>query len=238
MKEVKILHLLPRLLSLYGEYGNVAVLKNALEEKGFSVTVTECEDGSADYSAYDFIYIGSGTEDNLMVALERLAPHAGEVKASIESGKVWLATGNAMTFFGRTVRRGDREAPGIGAFGYETTIDDSRRFLGDVLTAGEVPTLGFINTSCVYTGVEHPLLTLRLGKDLGNDKRSAAEGVREKNFIGTQLIGPFLVKNPHYLREVYALLTGEPLELNNEDYIVKAYQAACKELSARAEVTK
>ena len=27
MKEIKILHLFPRLLSLYGEYGNVAVLE-------------------------------------------------------------------------------------------------------------------------------------------------------------------------------------------------------------------
>ena len=32
MKEIKILHLFPKLLSLYGEYGNMAVLRSTLEE--------------------------------------------------------------------------------------------------------------------------------------------------------------------------------------------------------------
>lgn len=236
MNEMKILHLFPRLLSLYGEYGNVAVLKNVLEENGYTVSVTECEDGKVDFSAYDLVYTGSGTEDNLMVALERLAADA--VRASIADGKVWLATGNAMTLFGKTVRRGDVEVPGAGAFDYETIIDDSKRFLGDVLTSEEVPSLGFINTSCIYQGIQKPLLSLRLGKNLGNDKVSSADGIREDNFLGTQLIGPLLVKNPHFLQEVYAMLTGKTLELSAEDYIVKAYQVALKELTARAEATK
>ena len=90
MKEIKILHLFPRLLSLYGEYGNVVMVKATLESKGCAVTVTECEDGSADFAAYDFIYVGSGTEDNLMVALQRLLPHAESVKESVAKGKVWL----------------------------------------------------------------------------------------------------------------------------------------------------
>ena len=238
MKEVKILHLFPKLLSLYGEYGNVAILKAALEEKGYTATITQCEDGKAEYAAYDFIYVGSGTEDNLMVALERITPYADAVKASIAAGKVWLATGNAMTLFGEKVKRGETEVPGIGAFGYETTIDDTKRHLGDVLTAEETPSLGFINTSCVYRGIEKPLLTLRLGKNLGNDKTSSAEGIREGSFLGTQLIGPFLVKNPHFLQEVYQLLTGEELSLEPEAYICKAYQVALRELSARAEITK
>ena len=233
MNEMKILHLFPKLLSLYGEYGNVAVLKNALEETGYTVSVTECEDGKADFSAYDLVYVGSGTEDNLVVALDRL--DAAAAKASIEGGKIWLATGNAMTLFGKTVRRGNVEAAGVGAFGYDTLIDDSKRFLGDVLTAEEVPSLGFINTSCVYKGIENPLLTLNLGKNLGNDKASVADGIREGNFIGTQLIGPFLVKNPHQLQTVYAMLTGKTLEISADDYIAKAYQVALKELSARVE---
>ena len=36
MKEIKILHLLPKLLSLYGEYGNVAVFANELRKAGFT----------------------------------------------------------------------------------------------------------------------------------------------------------------------------------------------------------
>ena len=222
MKEIKILHLFPRLLSLYGEYGNIAVLKAALE----GCAVTECEDGNADFENYDFIYIGSGTEDNLMVALERLLPHAEKIAASIKS-KVWLATGNAMALFGKALA----EKPALGIFGYETHIDD-KRYLGDVLTEGSPETLGFINTSCRYEGMENPLLQLVLNKELGNDKKSPAEGIREGNFFGTQLIGPFLAKNPHYLAQMVTLLTGEPY--TPEGYGCKAYAVAAEQLRKRA----
>ena len=45
MKEIKILHLFPKLLSLYGEYGNVAVLRRTLEDMGNTVTVDTYENG-------------------------------------------------------------------------------------------------------------------------------------------------------------------------------------------------
>ncbi len=45
MNEIKILHLFPKLLSLYGEYGNVAVLRRTLEQNGYDVQVDHYEDG-------------------------------------------------------------------------------------------------------------------------------------------------------------------------------------------------
>lgn len=236
MKELKILHVFPQLLSLYGEYGNVAVLKATLEEKGFSVSVAQCEDGNADFDAYDFVYVGAGTEDNLMVALQRLLPQAEAVKASIAAGKVWLATGNAMALFGKTLKRTEA-LPALGVFGYDTVIDDTKRYLGDVIT-GEAPTtLGFINTSCRYAGIDTPLMELLLNKELGNDKASPAEGIRQQNFFGTQLIGPFLVKNPHYMEMVCSLLTGEDVKLAPDSWLAKAYAVSRKELRSRAGLT-
>ena len=225
MKEIKILHLFPKLLSLYGEYGNVAVLKAALGQ----CSVTECESGDADYENYDFIYIGSGTEDNLLVALERLLPHAQKIAQSI-GNKVWLATGNAMALFGKTLAG----KTALGIFDYETAIDD-KRYLGDVLAQDQ--TLGFINTSCRYEGIENPMLQLVLNKNLGNDKVSAAEGIQEGNFYGTQLIGPFLAKNPHYLAKMVTLLTGESYTPDPEDYGCKAYAVAVAQLRKRAGLT-
>lgn len=233
MNEIKILHLFPKLLSLYGEYGNVALLKATLEEVGCSVTTTECEDGNADFSAYDFIYVGSGTEDNLMVALQRLLPHKQAITASIQS-KPWLATGNAMTLFGKCVKRGATETACLGVFSFETAMDDSKRYLGDVLTDGTPATLGFINNCCVFTGIESPLQQLILNKQLGNDKASAAEGIREGLFFGTQFIGPFLVKNPHYLAQMVELLTGKAYTPDRSDYGCKAYAVALGELRKRA----
>lgn len=236
MKELKILHLFPRLLSLYGEYGNVAVLKATLEENNCTVTVTQWEDGPVDMSEYDFFYVGAGTEDNLLIALQRLLPYAEAVKESVAAGKVWLVTGNAMALFGKTLKRSE-ERSALGVFDYDTVVDDSKRYLGDVIAADEPTTLGFINTSCRYTGIDTPLLELLLNKDLGNDKNSPAEGIRANNFFGTQLIGPFLVKNPHYMEQVCTLLTGQEVKIAADSYLAKAYAVSRKELRSRAGLT-
>lgn len=227
----KILHLFPKLLSLYGEYGNVKILEMLLKEQAYEVEVTGWEEGEVDFSQYDFCYVGSGTEDNLMVALERLRPHACEVKASIEKNTLWLATGNALALFGKTVTRKDRTVPGIGAFDFETLVDDSKRYLGDVLSTGGA--LGFINTSCVFTGIDTPLLELKLGKTLGNDKKSCQDGLRQGNFHATQLIGPFLVKNPQYLKDFFTILTDHPWAPDRDSNLMLAYKTARKELEAR-----
>lgn len=235
MKEIKILHLFPHLLSLYGEYGNIAVLKAELEKAGYTVTVAHYEEGEPDLEQ-DLIYIGSGTEDNLLVALRRLIPYADAIKESVASGALWLATGNAMTLFGKDVARKEQTVPALGVFFYHTEIDDSQRYLGDALSddsfAG-APSLGFINTCNRYRGIEAPLMQLRLGAKLGNDKASAADGIRENNFFGTQLIGPLLTKNPHILSFFVQLLTENPHTCPPDSMIQKAYAVSASELAKR-----
>ena len=231
MQEIKILHLFPKLLSLYGEYGNVAVLRRALEEAGHTVTVDGYENGELSLDGYHFIYAGSGTEDNLLEAIRRLLPHREAIAASIENGTLWLATGNAMTLFGASAD--GQEA--LGCFPYTTAIHGGKRYLGDVLTtdAFGAPFVGFINTSCVYEGITTPMLTLQLGASLGNDKANAADGIHADNFYGTQLIGPVLVKNPHFLQHVCRKLTGENITLPSDSYAQKAYDVALTELQKR-----
>ena len=235
MKEIKILHLFPRLLSLYGEYGNVAVLEKFLKEAGHAVTVTGWEKGELDLTGFDFIYVGSGTEDNLLEAVKRLAPHADAIAASIQGGQQWLATGNAMTLFGRTITRKGVESKALGCFGYTTELNEQKRFLGDAVTAPlfGAPCIGFINNSCIYRGVETPLLELVLNPQLGNDKASNQDGLTAGNFKGTQLIGPVLVKNPHFLCAVMEAITGAPITLGEDTNIVKAYKISVAELQAR-----
>ena len=80
MKTIKILHLFPKLLSLYGEYGNVKVLASTLWKGGWEVLVDSMEEVPGEFAGYNLVYLGSGTEDNLALAaklqvtLERQAP--------------------------------------------------------------------------------------------------------------------------------------------------------------------
>jgi CobQ-like glutamine amidotransferase family enzyme len=235
MKEIKILHLFPKLLSLYGEYGNMAVLRSTLASGGYGVQIDHYEDGPLKLEGYDLVYVGTGTEDNLMEAIRRLMPYKAEIKASIDGGMHWLATGNAMTLFGSTVSRYGAVSEALGCFAYTTDIQDDQRCLGDVLTeeAFGSPLVGFINTSSVFTGITTPLLTLKLNTSLGNDKKGCADGIQAGNFYGTQLIGPVLAKNPHFLCHICRELTGTEITIGMQTNIQKAYNVALNELRAR-----
>ena len=61
--DMKILHFYPDLMSLYGSYANVAVLRRYLEALGNSVAVETVRPGeNADFAGADFVFLGAGTE--------------------------------------------------------------------------------------------------------------------------------------------------------------------------------
>ena len=233
--DIKILHLFPNLLSLYGEYGNFAILKKMLDSKGISYTAETSDDGNVDFSEFDFIYVGSGTEDNLIEAVKRLEGKKDAIKASIENNTFWLATGNAMTLFGSKIVRKDKEIIATETFDYVTEIKDETRFSGDVIAKENAmfceKSIGYVNTSSVYTGITAPLFELIYGDKLGNDKASDKDGILVNNFYGTQFIGPVLVKNPHILKKVFASITKTELNIADDDYLSLAYKNALTELS-------
>ena len=234
MKNIKILHLLPDLLSLYGEYGNVAILEKVLNANGYSVTVQKWNNGELNISDADFIYIGSGTEENLMEAVKRLLPNQEVIKHSIESGTFWLATGNAPALFGNTITWKHNTQKTLALADFATEIDTSKRFLGDVLTEDYLgaPMLGFINTSCTMHGVT-PIMTICLNPKLGNDKQNPGEGYCVHNLYATQLIGPVLTKNPHFLAHIYQTITGSALRIDADSNLAKAYDVSLSELTKR-----
>ena len=85
--EIKILHFYPDLMSLYGSYANVSVLKRRLEQLGCTVTVTAVLPGqSADLSRADFLYMGAGTERAQKAALEDFSHYGEMVRAAAADG--------------------------------------------------------------------------------------------------------------------------------------------------------
>ena len=228
MKEICILHLMPKLLSLYGEYGNVSILCKLLTDHGYDVSVKEWEAGALDLNGCDLIYIGSGTEDNLKEAVRRLTPYADLIRGSVESGQRWLATGNAMAIFGSSA---------LNILPYDCITEPEKRYMGDVITEDAFggPLVGYVNTSCRFIGISTPLFSLRFGSHLGNNKGDGnAEGIRYKEFFGTQLIGPVLVKNPHFLEQIAGQLSGAHISVSENSYLKMAYAVTLSELEKRA----
>ena len=202
---MKLLHLYHDLMNLYGEYGNVVVLKKHLEDQGFEVELDKKSLGDEiDFSAYDFIYCGSGTETNEMTALEDLLKRKDSFLAAIEKGTVVLLTGQAMEFLGRTVDGKE----GLGLLPMETVFTD-KRYTGDVIVKndgiGEV--VGFINKCSIIKEDESIRLfdyVFRQAEIIDADY----EGYRYRNVYGTHIIGPVLVKNPNFMKRIVMDIAG------------------------------
>ena len=79
--ELKLIHFYPDLMSLYGSYANVAVLKRRLEQMGNTVTVETVAPGqSCEIASADFLFMGAGTERSQKSVLMGLVHHADKLK--------------------------------------------------------------------------------------------------------------------------------------------------------------
>ena len=141
---IKILHLFPNLMNLYGEYANVLVLEKHLKDQGLKVSVEKKDiNSSIVFDKYDMVYMGSGTERNQKIALKELMKYSEELKKFIEKDKLVLFTGNAMELLGKSIN--NEEA--LGFLDFTVEEHPGKRYAGDVIVENEElgKVVGFIN---------------------------------------------------------------------------------------------
>ena len=239
--ELNIVRLYPDVMNLYGEYANVAVLRRHLEALGVTVTVkaVTCGDGQ-DFNGADLIYMGAGTERGQKYVLEKLLPHAEDLKTTVTAGAVVLFTGNAMETLGASVTdAGGKVWPALALADF-TTVETDRRDPGDVIAHTPLldrPVVGFMNKCSVTHGVTAPLFD-KLTLGFGSDADKGAEGYVSGSVLATHLTGPVLVKNPHLtdllIRRVFEAKGWEPPQaLPVLPHEREAYEVTLEELSAR-----
>lgn len=240
--ELKLIHFYPDLMSLYGSYANVAVLKRQLQQMGNFVTVETVVPGieNVSLSDADFIFMGAGTERAQKAALADFVRYESAVKAAAEAGTVMLFAGTSMELLGKTITDdAGKEYQGIGLAGF-TTVQGKKRFVEDVYGATDLypePVVGFINKCSTISGIDTPLLaTVQLG--YGNEGLKTPEGFHYKNVIGSHLTGPILVKNPRLLDAVVAAIyskRGEslPAERPVNQWTEDGYTITAEQLKQR-----
>ncbi|MBQ8573167.1 MAG: glutamine amidotransferase [Ruminococcus sp.] len=206
---VKILHLYSDFMNLYGEYGNVRLLTKALEEKGCEVILDKktITDNEIDFTDYDFIYCGAGTERKRTFALNHLKKFKDSLKSALDSGKVMLFTGNSWEMLGKSIETADGEVlEGLNLFDFTVKEQNTRRLTGDIKAKAEflqTELIGFINKCSSVKGVDSPLFTLTMKPESFSFE---TEGIHEKNLFGTQIVGPVLVKNPTFCEYIAELI--------------------------------
>ena len=239
--ELTILHLYSEVMSLYGEWANLAVLRRHLEKMGVSVRIVpvSCEE-TPDFASADMICMGAGTERSQKYVLSRLLPHADAFKAAVDRGAVVLFTGNAIETLGVSITDAAGTVHKALALADFTTVETHRRDPEDVIASPALwdePLVGFMNKCSTTAGITTPLFSsLSLG--FGNEAKGGAEGYVSGNVFATHITGPVLVKNPAFTDLIITRLFAHkgwalPESLPVLPHEREAYAVTLRELQAR-----
>lgn len=233
---MKLIHLFPDLMNLYGDRGNLLILRKYLEERHISCEICPVRPGE-DLALDDvgLIYMGPGTEPAGHAALGHLEKLSGALREGF--GQIPMVfTGNSWLMLGKHIVTGDGDTlPGLGLLDMEAVETWEKRYTGDAIAQspeGGPPAVGFLNKCDRVTSGEQPLFTMLMGE--GNSPEDKGEGVRHGNLFATHLLGPVLVKNPHLLARVGALLGVQPdPDTEEKSEAEKAYEVTLRALQER-----
>ena len=198
---LRIAHLYPDVMNIYGDRGNVIALRYRCEARGIEVEVVDVNVGDDfDPAAFDIVLMGGGQDREQRRIADDLVARGPRLKAAIEDGLPALAVCGGFQMFGhRYVDQDGGVIPGIGVFDLETRHPGARasRCIGDVIldtASGQV--VGFENHGGRTYLAEGQAPFGKVRRGFGNNAEDGGEGARHKNAIGTYLHGSLLPKNP------------------------------------------
>lgn len=196
---LKIGHLFPDLLNLYGDGGNISALKKRMEWRGMDAEVVSFEiDSELDFGDIDIILLGGGGDREQLKVLEKLKSYKKAFAEYVEKGGVVLAVCGGFSMLGKSCVIKDEVTDGLGILDFYTEAKKDR-FIGNVIVEsnldGEnVKIAGFENHGgLTFIGDLEPFGKVLFGN--GNNGKDEKEGVLYKNLIGSYLHGPLLPKN-------------------------------------------
>jgi CobQ-like glutamine amidotransferase family enzyme len=230
-RRLRIVHLFPDLLNVYGDLGNVRTVVVRSELRGLVPEIDAVRTGAASVPPADLFLIGGGQDrEQVVVAreLERLGP---AIRDQIADGAALLAVCGGYQNLGwsyRTAAETVIDGPGLLDI---RTVAGTRRLVGPVIAriteplppdgrSGRDGLVGFENHSGrTYLGpTSRPLARVEIGR--GNNGEDGGEGILalpgEGGLsglrVGTYLHGPLLPRNPHLADALIAAALGRGRE--------------------------
>lgn len=204
MKELKILYLYPDILELYGDYGNIQVLKYRLEKRGITAIIDRYSIGdiTPDFNSYDLVFAGGGADQEQGILADDLVKYKDNIKEAINNGVFFLLICGAYQLFGKYYKSADGDiVPGLEVFDYYTEAinDRKKRCIGNIvieanLNGKSTKVIGFENHGGQTFDISNPFGKVLFGN--GNKFGDTEEGYFQNNVIATYLHGPLLSKNP------------------------------------------
>jgi CobQ-like glutamine amidotransferase family enzyme len=244
--DLRICHLYPDLLNLYGDRGNLMVLRRRAEARGISVSITPVRLGDPlDAAAHDLFFVGGGEDRQQVLAAADLQRRADGLRRAVESGAVVLAVCGGYQLLGHYYRPAEGpDLPGIGLLDLTTEHPGkaARRLIGNVVVECAIPGIGTLvgfenhgGRTRLDSGTR-PLGRVVVG--FGNNGEDRFEGAVQGTVFGTYLHGPLLPKNPRFADHILRLaLRSRHGEVDLTPLDDRPEEAAHAAAAARARAT-
>lgn len=230
--EINICHLYPDLLNVYGDLGNILILKYRAIQRGIEVNISNISIGDEfDGNKFDIVFFGGGQDyEQSIVSKDLMETKSDAIRNYIEDSKVFLSICGGYQLLGKYYTTPDGEKlQGLEILDIYTE-GGKKRFIGNTIIYNEdynETYVGFENHSGrTYIGSLKPLGKVITG--YGNNGEDGYEGCIYKNTYCTYFHGSLLSKNPELadrlilkaLQKKYGdCITLEPLD---DDFEIKA----------------
>lgn len=240
--KLTIAHLYPKLLNIYGDFGNVLTLKRRCEYRNIECDVVQIGIGDEIIpDKYDIYFIGGGQDKQQIDVSNEIQKRKDALTQAANDGKVFLAICGGYQLLGKYYQPHEGEKlMGIGILD-AYTVAGNKRFIGNVTAETdflEPKTLVGFENHAGLTYLEDgtvPIAKVVVGN--GNNAQDGGEGGRKNNVFGTYLHGSVLPKNPHfadyliktalevkYKKEINLEKLDDTIEMNaHNDLINKKY---------------
>jgi len=195
---IKIGHLFPDILNMYGDKGNVMALVSRMKWRGFDASVKEFFTADEiDLTDIDILILGGGSEQEDFRACDMLREKRDVLKEYIENEGVMLCFCGGYPVLGNYIKTKDKEIEGLKILDIDT--DYGERFIGNVIGETEifgekVMVAGFENHGA-RINIKGYTPFLKVISGYGNNGKDKTSGIVYKNLIGTFLHGQLLPKN-------------------------------------------
>lgn len=214
-KSIKVLYLYPDMLELYGDYGNIQVLKYRIESRGYKAIIDRYSIGDVapNFNDYDIVFAGGGADNEQSILAEDLVKYKENIKEAVNNGVFFLLICGAYQLFGKYYKGVEGNIiPGLEVFDYYTVAnpDRKKRCIGNIVIDANLRSsnndtdssesntktkvIGFENHGGQTFDISNSFGNVLFGN--GNKFGDSEEGFFKDNVIATYLHGPLLSKNP------------------------------------------
>jgi lipid II isoglutaminyl synthase (glutamine-hydrolysing) len=211
-RPIKIVHLYPKEMNIYGDTGNRLVLEKRLEWRGIAWQSELVSIGDTIPKDADIIIGGGGQDASQGVVEKDLHIKKSQLEHHVDRGTVMLMVCGMYQLLGRRfVTGGGKEIRGLDILPVETLAQDGRLIGNLTVERDDIGVMvGYENHSGRTMLDEGATPLAKVIRGNGNNDDSGYEGCQLGNIFATYMHGPILSKNPQFAD----LLLARALELN------------------------